>query len=470
MFVFYDTETTGIDVSFDQVVQFSAILTDENFQEVDRLDIKCRVLPWIIPSPKALLVTNTTPSMLCDASRPSFFEMMGIIQAKLASWSPATFIGYNSIRFDETFVHRALWQSLYEPYLTVTNGNSRSDLLPILRAVAHFSPDIFYWPRNEAGKIVFRLDQVAPLNGFDHSNAHDALADVEATIFLARQLAEAAPAFWASAMMRSSKSGVSSVLAAETPVLVFEHIAGQPSAWFGQQIDSKNLSSRDAIIARLGFDWSSVFSKDSEEALAIIRDTPGIIRNLRLNKAPVIFSTEEAELLFSLKPSSAELEQSITLRSRPDLWAKARIETRDDAFKELGGELEQRIYEGFPSRSDQNLMTAFQLSSAIGRVEISDKFEDQRFRLLAKRIVFVATPELLNGREAERIEEGISIRRNGIAGKKVPWRTIGDAEDELRPLYDDPSFSIEQLRAIGEWLEQMKRHGLSSKLSTPTPI
>ena len=136
MFVFYDTETTGTNVTFDQIVQFSAVLTDEAFQEVDRLDIKCRVLPWIVPAPKALLVTKTSPSALSDPSRPSFFEMMEIIQKRLTSWSPATFIGYNSLRFDETFLHRALWQSLHEPYLTVTNGNSRSDLLPILRAAA----------------------------------------------------------------------------------------------------------------------------------------------------------------------------------------------------------------------------------------------------------------------------------------------------------------------------------------------
>jgi exodeoxyribonuclease-1 len=299
-------------------------------------------------------------------------------------------------------------------------------------------------------------------------NAHDALADVEATIFLARKLAEAAPAFWASAMMRSSKSGVSSVLATDTPVLVFEHITGQPSAWFGQQINSNGVPSGDAIIARLGFDWSSAFSKDSEEALAIIRDTPGIVRNFRLNKAPVIFSAEEAELLFSLKPSLAELQQSITLRGRPDFWAKAGVEPPDNAVKNSGGELEQRIYEGFPSRDDQHLMAEFQRSK-VGLAEISEKFEDQRLRLLAKRIVFVSTPEVLSPGEAERIEQGISIRRNGVAGKKVPWRTIGDAEDELRSLYDDPSYSIKRLRAIGEWLDQMKSLEPPSKLPAPTP-
>ena len=32
-FVFYDTETTGLQTAFDQILQFAAICTDENFEE-----------------------------------------------------------------------------------------------------------------------------------------------------------------------------------------------------------------------------------------------------------------------------------------------------------------------------------------------------------------------------------------------------------------------------------------------------
>ena len=39
MFVFYDIETSGIDIVFDQILQFGAILTDENLVEVDRFEL-----------------------------------------------------------------------------------------------------------------------------------------------------------------------------------------------------------------------------------------------------------------------------------------------------------------------------------------------------------------------------------------------------------------------------------------------
>ena len=51
-FVFYDTETTGTDTVFDQILQFAAILTDDNMRELDRFEIRCRLLPHVVPAKK----------------------------------------------------------------------------------------------------------------------------------------------------------------------------------------------------------------------------------------------------------------------------------------------------------------------------------------------------------------------------------------------------------------------------------
>jgi hypothetical protein len=42
------------------------------------------------------------------------------------------------------------------------------------------------WVHNEEGKPIFKLDQLAPANGIKHNDAHDALADVRATIAIAK--------------------------------------------------------------------------------------------------------------------------------------------------------------------------------------------------------------------------------------------------------------------------------------------
>ena len=56
-FVFYDLETTGISPAFDQPLQFAAIVTDLELNEIERIDIRCQLSPHILPAPKALAVT-----------------------------------------------------------------------------------------------------------------------------------------------------------------------------------------------------------------------------------------------------------------------------------------------------------------------------------------------------------------------------------------------------------------------------
>ena len=122
MFIFYDIETTGTNIVYDQILQFGAILADDNLAEIERFEIRCRLLPWIIPAPGALRVTKTPLSQLEDRLLPDFFAMMAAIKERLANWGPAIFIGYNSMRFDEPFLQRAFWQALLPPYLTVTGA------------------------------------------------------------------------------------------------------------------------------------------------------------------------------------------------------------------------------------------------------------------------------------------------------------------------------------------------------------
>ena len=65
-YVFYDTETTGTLTSFDQILQFGAIKTDDELNELDRFETRCRLLPHVVPSPGAMRVTGVTPSRHCQ--------------------------------------------------------------------------------------------------------------------------------------------------------------------------------------------------------------------------------------------------------------------------------------------------------------------------------------------------------------------------------------------------------------------
>ena len=96
-FVFYDTETTGTERVFDQILQFAAIRTDEDLQEIERFNIRCRLLPHVVPSPGAMPVTGITVAQLLSSELPTHYAMMRAVNEKLLSWPPSLFIGYNSV-------------------------------------------------------------------------------------------------------------------------------------------------------------------------------------------------------------------------------------------------------------------------------------------------------------------------------------------------------------------------------------
>lgn len=52
--VFYDTENTGTDTTFVQILQFAAILTDADLNERGRFEGRCRLLPHVIPAPASI--------------------------------------------------------------------------------------------------------------------------------------------------------------------------------------------------------------------------------------------------------------------------------------------------------------------------------------------------------------------------------------------------------------------------------
>lgn len=227
-YVFYDTETTGTLTAHDQILQFGAIRTDEDLKEIGRFEIRCRLMPHIVPAPKALEVTGVTPEMLIDPSLPSHYEAMRKIHETLSAWSPTVFVGFNSIAFDEPLLRQAFYQTLQPIYLTNTGGNSRADMLRIVHAASVYTPNAISVPIGDNERPEYRLDRLAPTNGFNHADAHEAIADVAATIYVAKLVKNRAPAVWDAMMARTRKQDVSDLLSDGQVVCLTDLYAARP--------------------------------------------------------------------------------------------------------------------------------------------------------------------------------------------------------------------------------------------------
>ena len=113
-FVFYDFETSSSNKYWGQIIQIGAVLTNDNLDELDRFDARCRLSPGIIPETMALIVNKSSPQMLKN-SNLSHYEMIRQFVETLKRWGKATYIGFNSIEFDEEFLRCTLFQTLEYP-------------------------------------------------------------------------------------------------------------------------------------------------------------------------------------------------------------------------------------------------------------------------------------------------------------------------------------------------------------------
>jgi exodeoxyribonuclease-1 len=191
--LWYDYETFGADPSYDRPAQFAGIRTDENLNEIDEpVQFFCRPSPDYLPHPQALMITGITPQQCLQDGLPEN-EFIDQINQILSVPDTCT-AGYNSIRFDDEVTRYTLYRNFYDSYAREwQNGNSRWDILDVMRCAYALRPEGINWPKNAEGKVSFRLEDLTAANGIDLGKAHDAVVDVRATIAVAKMLLEKQP-------------------------------------------------------------------------------------------------------------------------------------------------------------------------------------------------------------------------------------------------------------------------------------
>jgi exodeoxyribonuclease-1 len=190
----HDYETFGLDPARDRPVQFAGIRTDEDLNIVgEPLNIMARPAPDTLPHPISSLITGITPQQALEQGLPEA-EFIARILAELSP--PGTCgVGYNSLRFDDEVTRNTLYRNLYDPYgREWQNGNSRWDIIDMVRSCHDLRPEGIAWPRRaDADRPSFRLEELTVANGIAHEQAHDALSDVYATIAIAKLIKEKQP-------------------------------------------------------------------------------------------------------------------------------------------------------------------------------------------------------------------------------------------------------------------------------------
>ena len=147
---------------------------------------------------------------------------------------------------------------------------------------------------NEKGKINFKLDQLAPANGFKSHNAHDALGDVEATIFILNIIKTKAPELYEQLIETRNKSYNLRLLSSFKPVEVTFRFGGNyPKTYTGCLCSIPSSNNRVGFFDLEQSDPMDVILGDNELIEAAMQKSPQRIRNIAINQADTIRPAKE---------------------------------------------------------------------------------------------------------------------------------------------------------------------------------
>ena len=423
--LWYDLETFGLESRHDRIAQFAAVRTDENLESVgEKTLLYCRPTPDYLPDPQACLVHGITPQYAALAGLGDY-EFAKALRAAMSAPGTTT-VGYNSLQFDDEFVRNLLYRNLIDPYGREWRaGNSRWDLIDLMRAARDLRPEGIVWPEGEDGKPIFTLVALARANGVAHKAAHDAMHDVLATIDLARLVRSRQPKlyewYWAHRTRDSLRPLVD--LVDRTPLV---HTAAGHTSPRGcttvvapVAMDPENRNQLIAIDLR--FDPSTIVGLGVEELRRRVfakkaELDPGEERvpltRIKLNRcpflAPLSTLSDQAALRLGIDLPECQAHLAV-IKSEGELLQKmvAVFEMRDPPPESDDPEL--KLYTGsFFSDSDAKAFEAVheriarEGAAAAKAALYRMKFDDDRPAQLLRRLYARNFPETLGGAEKAR--------------------------------------------------------------------
>lgn len=394
-FLWHDYETWGINPALDRPAQFAAIRTDLDLNPLGQpLMIYAKPQLDMLPHPEACLITGITPQY---ANEHGLVEADFIKKIHDEMIVPGTCsVGFNSLRFDDEFTRYTLYRNFYDAYEREwKNGNSRWDLIDVLRLCAAVRPEGIQWPTDDAGMPSFKLEMLTAANNIEQQGAHDALVDVRATIDMAKLIKEKQPRLYDYALSMRNKNSVAEAISLGSFKPVF-HI----SAMFGSKNHCASIVlplcmhpiNKNAVICLDLRESPTNFLKLSVEDIQKRVFTPqaelGVdervaLKSIHINKssmvAPVSMVTAEVATRVNLDLSVVRKHYDECMLNQ-SAWLKAR-----DVF--MGQEFETKIdpdamlYSGgFFSATDKSTMKKIRLAQPEELAEQTFIFNDERLQ------------------------------------------------------------------------------------------
>lgn len=460
-FYIHDYETFGISPSRDRPAQFAGVRTDMDFNIIDDpLVIYCAPADDYLPDPEAVMITGITPQ---QALAKGVSEAQFSRQINEAFSTPKTCIlGYNNIRFDDEVSRNIFYRNFYDPYAySWQNGNSRWDLLDVMRACYALRPEGIIWPENEEGFPSFRLEHLTKANGVEHLHAHDAMSDVYATIAMAKLVKQAQPRLFDYLLEHRNKHKINALLDIPqmTPLV---HVSGMfgaargntswiaPLAWHP---DNKNA----VIVCDLAGDMTPLLELSADalrERLYTRRDALGTLspvplKLIHINKCPVLAPAKTllAENADRLGIDRERCLQNLQLlRQNPVVREKVVALYAEAEPYPATDDVDAQLYDGFFSDADRATMKIILETAPQNLPALDLTFNDSRLEPLLFRYRARNFPGTLDDAEQRRW----LLHRQEVLNPERVQRYVQQLE-ELYNLHEGDKEKMALLKALFEY-------------------
>ena len=478
-FYWHDYETFGTNPALDWPSQFAGIRTDAELNEIgEPLNIFCKQPQDHLPHPTAVIITGLSPQ---EANARGLIEPDFIRMIHHEFMQPGTCgVGYNSLRFDDEVTRHALYRNFYDPYAREwQNGNSRWDLIDMVRLAGAIRPDGIEWPLREDGFKSFRLEELTAANGISHGSAHDALSDVRATIGMARLVRDRQRKLFDWILNLRNKHVVSKMLNLAQQDMVV-HVSGM----FGGHrnnlaivvpLANHPINKNGIVVYDLAVDPTPLLELSVEQIrerlFTKVDDLPeGVdrmpLKTVHINKCPVIAPVKvlSAQNLDELNVDLGLCEKHRQqLIQSPELAAKVQ-----EVFSErpnYGDEVrdpDKMLYSGgFFSPSDKNAMSQIVTSSPEQLAGLSLGFQDSRLEEMLLRYRGRHYPNTLDDEDRQIWQQ---YCRDRLSGKLHPgdervlhFGNFDQAMTEAQTLAGEDSGKLNLLREVEAYVQQLRK-------------
>ncbi|WP_299494273.1 exodeoxyribonuclease I [uncultured Shewanella sp.] len=441
-FFWHDYETFGANPAKDRPSQFAGIRTDMDLNIIgEPINVYCQQAKDYLPSPEAILITGITPQLANLKGKPEAEFMAQINQ--LFSQSQTCVVGYNSLRFDDEVTRYGLYRNFFDPYAREwQNGNSRWDLIDLVRACYAFRPEGIIWPEKEDGSPSFKLEALTQANNLSHEKAHDAMSDVYATIAIAKLIKQVQPKLFEYYFGLRRKQTVNQYIdVLEMKPLI--HVSSKISAIHGctaiiAPVAYHSTNKNAVICINLNMDISPLIELSIEEIKTRMytkrsdlaeNELPISVKQLHINKCPFVAPaktlTDDNAQRLAIDKAFAR-EQYKRLKQHPEIREKL-VALFELPHEHTITDPDLQLYSGgFFSKADKEKMDIIRHTQPNNLAALTLDFDDERLEEMLFRYRGRNYPETLSQDEQDK------------------WRTF--CQDRL----NDPAYMINLENLIEE--------------------